>query len=40
MHEHKGPQREEGGAFGWLSERSAEKTSCPRTFLKSIDTSL
>ena len=32
MHEHKGPQREEGGAFGWLSERSAEKTSCPRTF--------
>ena len=19
-------------AFGWLSERSAEKTSCPRTF--------
>ena len=32
MHEHKGPQREEGGAFVWLSERSAEKTSCPRTF--------
>ena len=30
--EHKGPQREEGGAFGWLSERSTEKTSCPRTF--------
>ena len=26
--------------FGWLSERSAEKTSCLRTFLKSIDTSL
>ena len=27
-------------AFGWLSERSDEKTSCPRTFMKSIDTSL
>ena len=26
-------------AFGWLSERSAEKTSCPGTFQKSIDTS-
>ena len=27
-------------AFGWLSERSGEKTSCPRTFSKSIDNSL
>ena len=27
-------------AFGWLSERSGEKTSCPRTFQKSTDTSL
>ena len=27
-------------AFGWLSERSGEKTSCPRTFWKSIDSSL
>ena len=27
-------------AFGWLSQRSGEKTSCPRTFEKSIDTSL
>ena len=27
-------------AFGWLSGRSGEKTSCPRTFWKSIDTSL
>ena len=27
-------------AFGWLSERSGEKTSCPRTFQKSINTSL
>ena len=27
-------------AFGWLSERSGEKTSCPGTFWKSIDTSL
>ena len=27
-------------AFGWLSERSAEKTSCPRTFYKSTHTSL
>ena len=27
-------------AFGWLSERSGEKTSCPRTFYKSTDTSL
>ena len=27
-------------AFGWLSERSGEKTSCPRTFYKSSDTSL
>jgi len=27
-------------AFGWLSERSGEKTSCPRTFKKSTDTSL
>ena len=27
-------------AFGWLSERSAEKTSRPRTFQKSINTSL
>ena len=27
-------------AFGWLSEGSGEKTSSPRTFLKSIDTSL
>ena len=26
-------------AFGWLSERSAEKTSRPGTFQKSIDTS-
>ena len=27
-------------AFGWLSERSGEKTSRPRTFQKSINTSL
>ena len=27
-------------AFGWLSERSGEKTSCPRTLQKSIDTLL
>ena len=27
-------------AFVWLSERSGEKTSCPRTFQKSTDTSL
>ena len=27
-------------AFGWLSEHSGEKTSRPRTFLKSIDTSV
>ena len=27
-------------AFGWLSERSGKKTSCPRTFQKSTDTSL
>ena len=27
-------------AFGWLSERSGEKTSCPRTFYKSSDTLL
>ena len=27
-------------AFGWLSERSGEKTSCPITFQKSINTSL
>ena len=27
-------------ASGWLSERSCEKTSCPRTFLEYIDTSL
>ena len=27
-------------AFGWLSKRSGEKTSSPRTFYKSIDTSL
>ena len=26
-------------AFGWLSECLGEKTSCPRTFQKSIDTS-
>ena len=26
-------------AFGWLSGRSGEKTSCPRTFWKSTDTS-
>ena len=24
--------------FGWLSERSSEITSCPRTFYKSVDT--
>ena len=27
-------------AFGWLSEHSGDKTLCPRTFYKSIDTSL
>ena len=27
-------------AFAWLSERSGEKTSRPRTFQKSTDTSL
>ena len=27
-------------AFGWLSEHSGEKTSFPRTFWKSTDTSL
>ena len=27
-------------AFGWLSEPSGEKTSRPRTFWKSIDTSV
>ena len=27
-------------AFGWSSERSGEKTSRPRTFSKSIDTSV
>ena len=27
-------------AFGWLRERSGEKTSCPRTSKKSTDTSL
>ena len=27
-------------AFEWLSELSGEKTSCPRTFYKSTDTSL
>ena len=27
-------------AFGLLSKRSGEKTSCPRTFEKSTDTSL
>ena len=27
-------------AFGWLSERLGEKTSRPRTFLKSINTSV
>ena len=27
-------------AFGWLSERSGEKTSFSRTFQKSINTSL
>ena len=27
-------------ASGWLSERSSERTSCPRTFQKSTDTSL
>ena len=27
-------------AFGWLSEQSGEKTSRPRTFEKSIDTSV
>ena len=27
-------------AFSWLSERSGEKTSCPRTFYKSSDTLL
>ena len=27
-------------AFGWLSERSGEKASCPRTFYKSIDASV
>ena len=27
-------------AFSWLSERSGEKTSCSRTFGKSIDTPL
>ena len=27
-------------AFDWISERSGEKTSCPRTFQKSNDTSL
>ena len=26
--------------FAWLSGRSGEKTFCPRTFWKSIDTSL
>ena len=25
-------------AFDWLSERSGEKTSCPRTFYNSIET--
>ena len=27
-------------AYGWLSERSSENISCPRTFQKSIDTSI
>ena len=27
-------------AFGWLSERTGEKPSCPRTFYKSIDSLL
>jgi len=27
-------------AFGWLSERSGENSSFPRTFQKSMDTSL
>ena len=27
-------------AFGWLSKRTGEKTSCPRTFRKSINTLL
>ena len=27
-------------AFGWLNERSGKKSLCPRTFQKSIDTSL
>ena len=27
-------------AFGWLCERSGGKNSCPRTFQKSMDTSL
>ena len=26
--------------FGWFNKRSGEKTSCPRTFWKSTDTSL
>ena len=27
-------------AFGWLSERTGEKTYCPRTFYKSTNISL